>query len=138
MAKKASKKWVFGPTKPAKQRVPDDLKTVVQTKATELVEQVLKPQHVKPPPDEPQFNYITDLWARWQQSYFYFGATYGCPGPDAISPTFESKFARLEYVGDNRFSLAYLRHDDKWFVIFPGLKLDQCLEAVRIGGAFTP
>jgi hypothetical protein len=110
----------------------------VQTKANELIEQVLKPKHVRPPQDEPEFNYITDLWAGWHQRYFYFGATYACPGSNAISPSFESKFARLEYVGDNRFSLAYLRHDDKWFVIFPRLKLDECLDAVRIGGAFTP
>ena len=138
MAKKPTKTWGFAPQKPAKHKVPDDLKAVVISKANELVEQVLKPQHIKPPPDEPRFNYIIDLWAKWHQSYFYFGATYACPGPHAISPTFESKFARLGYAGDNRFSLAYLRHNDKWFVIFPSLTLDQCLEAVRDGGPFTP
>ena len=138
MAKKPAKTWVFAPQKPATQKMPDDLKNRVQAKADELVEQALKPQHVKPPPDEPTFNYIIDLWTRWHQSYFYFGATYACPGPNAISPTFEAKFARLAHVGDDRFSLAYLRHDDKWFVVCPSLTLDRCLEAVRSGGPFTP
>ena len=138
MAKKPTKTWGFAAKKPAKQKVPDDLKNLVQSKANELVEQVLKPQHVKLQPDEPRFNYIIDLWARWHQSYFYFGATYACPGPNAVSPTFEVKFVRLEYIGSNCFSVAYLRHNDKWFVIFPSLTLDQCLESVRGGGPFTP
>ena len=138
MAKKPTKSWVFALQKRGKQKVPDDLKNLVQSKATELVEQVIKPQHAKPPLEEPRFNYITDIWARWHRSYFYFGATYACPGPNAISPTFEVKFARLEYIGSNCFSVAYLRHNDKWFVIFPSLTLEQCLEAVRDGGPFTP
>jgi hypothetical protein len=138
MAKKPKKAWMLAPKKPSNEKVPDDLKADVEASTHELVQTVLKPRHVEPPPEEPQFNYIIDLWAKWQGNYFYFGATYACPGPNAISPTFETKFARMAYIGGERFALAYLRHNDKWFVVFPSLTLDECLEAVGGGGPFQP
>ena len=138
MAKKSTKTWGYAPKKSVQEEVPDDLKAEVEAQASELVEKVLKPTHVQPPPKEPTFNYIIDLWSKWHGSYFYFGATYACPGPNAISPTFEIKFARLEYIGGNAFAVAYLRHNDKWFVIYPRLTLDECLEAIGSGGPFEP
>jgi len=131
MAKKPKKAWVYAPKKPPKQKVPDDLKAKVEAQASELVEKVLKPRHVQPPPKEPKFNYIIDLRTKWQRSYLYFGATYACPGPNAISPTFETKFARMEFVGGNKFALSYMRHTGKWWEIFSRLSLDECLEHVR-------
>ena len=74
--------------------MPDDLKNLVQSKATELVEQVLKPQHVTPQPDEPRFNYIIDLWSRWHQSYFSRAGpgTSGTIGkPDRLVPMFSKR-----------------------------------------------
>ena len=52
---------------------------------------MLKPKYVLPPPVEGQFNYIIDIGAKWYRNYFYFFSTYACPGPNALSPTFESK-----------------------------------------------
>jgi len=130
MAKKPKKAWVYAPTRPPKEKVSDDLKAEVEAQASEFVEKVLKPRHVQPP-KEPKFNYIINLWSRWHRSYFYFGATYACPDPNAISPTFETKFARLEFVGGNKFALSYMRHTGKWLEIFSRLSLDECLELVR-------
>ncbi len=112
-------------------KLPDTLKAEVQRRGTELVENVLKPKHVQPSPEPPRFNYIIDLWTKWNRNYFYFGATYSCHGPTAISPTIETKFARMEFVGGSRFNLSYMRHNDKWFELFTGLTLDECLELVR-------
>ena len=113
MAKKKPKTWYLPQQRKPKSKVPEALKAEVEARAAELVESVLKPMHVTPPPKNPQFNYIIDIWTKWHQSYFYFGATYACPGPSAISPTFESKFARLEFVGGNKFALSYMRHTGK-------------------------
>ena len=119
------------PPRKAKPKVPDNLRAEVQAKADELVEKVLKPRQVKPPPKKPRFNYIIDIGTKWHQSYFYFGTIYACPGPTAISPTFESKFARMGYVGRKHFALSYMRHTGKWFELFPRLTVDECLELVR-------
>ena len=50
---------------------------------------------------------------------------------DVIQPDFESKFARLEYIGGNRFNLSYERHNGQWLELYADLTLDECLDAVR-------
>jgi hypothetical protein len=86
--------------------------------------------------------YIVDIYTKWQRSYFYFCAKYASPGPNALSPFFEVRFARLEYVGglgrQSRFNMAYMRHTGKWFEIRQVLSLDQCLAEVKDGGPFQP
>jgi hypothetical protein len=132
------KTWVFSPPKPPPLPVPDDLKAEVETKAEALVEEFLKPQFIKPPPKDRRWNYITDIHSKWHRSFFYFIATYRSRGPTAIQPTFESPFARLEYVGNRRFNLAYMRHTGKWWEVHQGLTLDKCLKTIREDPTFQP
>ena len=132
------KQWVYAPKKPTPPRVPDALKREVETKANALVESVLKPKHVQPPPEDPQFNYIESLYTKWYNSYFYFCARYIVAGPYAMAPSFEDKFARLTYLGGERFSLAAMRHTEEWIELFPDRTLDECLAAVRDDPWFQP
>jgi hypothetical protein len=133
---KTKKQWVWAPAKPSK--VPDALKQEVSAKANTLVEEYIRPEHVKPPPEKPRFNYIEDIFTKWRGHYFYFMAKYASPGPNRISPFFEIGFARLEFIGDNRFDLAYFRHTEKWWPIFSGLTVDEALDMVRSEGPFSP
>ncbi len=105
--KKPPKAWVFSPPKAAKAPLSDTIKADLDAKAEKLVNYVLKPRYVQPPPKEAMFNYVTDVWIKWVGSALYFGATFTCPGPTAISPTFETRFARMEHVGGGRFALSY-------------------------------
>ena len=106
------------------------IKADLNAKATKLVER-LKPKYIKPPPKNPRFNYIIDVWMKWLGSTLYFGTTYACPFPDAISPSFEVKFARMEHVGGGNFALSYMRHTEKWFRLFPSLTADECLTSIE-------
>ena len=135
---KRQRTWVYSPAKPPKLQVPEAIKAEAEAKAAVLIDTVLKPTHIKPPREKERFNYIVDIYAKWYRSYFYFCATYACPGPDALSPTFESKFARLEYVGGQRFNHSYMRYTDEWLEIFQDLSLDECLAAIKDGGPFSP
>ena len=130
--KKPPKTWMLpSPTRrTAKAPLPERIKADVDGKATKLVEK-LKPKYVKPPPKKPRFNYIIDVWLKWLGSTLYFGLTYACPGPNAISPSFEVKFARMEHLGGGHFALSYMRHTEKWFKLFPSLTADECLDAVE-------
>ncbi len=85
------------------------LKAEVETKAKELIENVLKPRYVKRPKKAEQFNYITDLGTKWFRNCFYFVATYACPSPTALAPTFEWKFARMESLDGGKFVLYAMR-----------------------------
>lgn len=132
------KNWFFHPQKPPRPKVPENVKLEVETKAKELIESFLKPEHIKPPPEDLHFNYIVEIYTKWYRSSFYFCAKYACPSPHAISPFFDTKFARMEYVGEDLFNLSYMRHTEKWFEIFQGLSTDECLEAVKDYPHFLP
>jgi len=135
--KKPRKMWMYVPPKPPKPKVPEDLKAEVTAQAETLIEE-WKPQFIKEPPKEDQFNYIVDLYTKWFRGYFYFCAKYACPGPTAISPFFESRSARMEYVGERRFNLAYMRHTGEWIEVEHGLTVNACLEAIRKDAYYQP
>lgn len=130
MARKR-KTWVWVPPKRSKPAVPAHLRQVVTLKADEFVQKHLKPAHIKTPPTNPEINYMIDIWTRWYQSYFYFCATYASPSPHALSPTFELRFARMAYIGNERFNLAYMRHTGNWNEIYFDLSIEECLTAIR-------
>lgn len=132
MAKRSrTKVWMPVEKKQPKPSVPSQLKEIVSYKANELVETFLKPAHIKAPPKNQDINYIVDIWTKWHQSYFYFVCTYASPGSDAISPTFELKFARVAYIGEQRFNLAYMRHTGQWNEIYFALTVEECLTAIK-------
>ena len=132
------KQWVYAPKKPTPPRVPDALKSEAQTKANALVESVLKPQYVQPPPEDPKFNYIEDITTKWYRSFFHFCALYRSAGPYALGGQFEAKFARMEYIGNGLFNLAYMRHTGQWFELLTELPLDACLDSIRYDPWFHP
>lgn len=139
MPKQPKKTWVYSPPRPAKPTLPEALKAEVTARANELIETTLKPRHVQPPPENPQFNYVEDLYTKWYRGYFYFCATYRVAGPHAMVPTFESHFARLEYVGDNRFNLAFKRYTGEWIDLpYRGITLDKALAEIPVQGYFIP
>lgn len=132
------KTWVYRPSKSPAPKVPTSVKAEVQERANELVETILKPKHIKPLPKDERFNYLVDISTKWYRHYFYFCAKYCSPGPNALSPFFETKFARLEYRGRNQFNLSFTRHTGDWIEVYPNMSLDKCLAAVRDDPFFYP
>ena len=53
---KKQKSWVYRPQSPLMPKIPDNIKTEVEQKALALVDGVLKPNHVKPPPPKDRKN----------------------------------------------------------------------------------
>jgi hypothetical protein len=135
---KPRKAWMIIPAKSPKPSVPDNIKSELVTKATDLIEKVLKPKHVLPPKSDEPYNYISDIGAKWNRNYFYFMATYTCPAPNALAPTFETKFARMEYTGDGKFALYFMRHTGAWSGIYDALSVDESLKAIQDDAWFTP
>lgn len=132
------KVWKPRSPKKLKHKVPESIKAAVKGKADHLIQSVLKPEHIKPPLKDNDFNYIVDIFSKWHQSYFYFCATYRCPSPNAISEFFERRFARLEYTGSERFSLSYMRYTGQWIELFIDLTIDECLESIRSEPHYLP
>jgi hypothetical protein len=131
MAKKAKKLWLSSSPKQSKPTVPDTEKQLIEQKCNELIQTEFKPKYIDSPPTDHDFNYRTDIFGKWYRNYFYFCSTYNCPSPRAISPSFESRSARLEYVGQDCFNVAYMRHTGQWWEIMHGLSLEECLSEIR-------
>jgi hypothetical protein len=139
MAKKKRQQFGWVPAKPSKpSKPPDDLKKLVTDRAQELIEQSLRAKYIEEEPRNPQFNYVVDLFTKWRGRFFYFMAKFACPGENAISPFFEVGFARLEYVGDERFNLAYCRYTEEWWTDSENVTLDRALKEVANSALFHP
>ncbi|MDQ1351186.1 MAG: hypothetical protein QG657_1488 [Acidobacteriota bacterium] len=121
-----------------KAKAPDDLKLKLENQAKILIDTVLKPAYMTPSQENQNSNYIVDIYSKWQGHYFYFCAQYHLPDPNAQKTTFESKFARLDYVGDVRFNLSYMSQTGKWEKIFIDLTIDECLDAIKNQPFFYP
>ena len=96
-----------------------------------LIESTLKPKHLELQSVNSSHNFLTDIYSKWYGNSFYFCAKYDSPGENAISPSFEIKFARLVYVGKDKFNLSYMRYNDKWFELHTELSSQECLNAIE-------
>jgi hypothetical protein len=114
------------------------LKQEVNRRAGDLIENVLKPRHVEPPPKGHQLNYLVDITTEWLGPKCYFISVYRSPGPHAVSPTFETKFARMEYAGDGKFALSFIRHTGQWVQLYDDLTVDECLKGIQDDPWFQP
>src|ERR1700737_683814 len=89
--------WAMYSRKTSTASLPESLKMEVTTKANELIDTVLNPKQAPPPPENPQFNYIIDIYGKWYHKAFYLSAEYRVAGPHPIEPSFEAKLARMQY-----------------------------------------
>jgi hypothetical protein len=132
------KRWMKVHPKPASPKIPDDFKLEAQRQADAFLESYLKPTFLRPPPKDPKWNYIVEIFTKWHQRYFYFCSKYRCVHEGCISEFFESRFARLEYVGNRKFNVAYMRHTGQWWEILQGLSLEECFEEIRLQELLHP
>ena len=135
--KKQPKRWVYSP-KASGPTLDAIAKARVEVKVRELIDEDLKPKHVKPPPKDARSNYLTDIVPKWHGSTLFLVAVYACPGPNAISPSFESRFARIRPAANGLYDLSFMRHTGKWVELYQGQTLDECLDSIRDDPWFMP
>ena len=128
MASRKKKTWVYSPPRKPKPKVPDEIKQELQEKADEIVEKILKQEYLKPVPEQLTLNHIIEIYTKWYRNYFYVCSKYKCP-PEAISSSFESNFARMEYLDKNKFKLSYMRHTGQWWPLSTG-SMEDCLKSI--------
>ncbi|WP_133309333.1 hypothetical protein [Parashewanella curva] len=124
--------WQPAPAKPS-----TATKNQIADQAEPLIAE-FKRKCVLPENANAHFNYLVDIYGRWRGKYFYFCGKYHSASPIAISPEFETKFARLEYMGEDSFNLAYMRHTGQWFELFQELSLDKCFNEIKNLPHFMP
>ncbi|MEM7113591.1 MAG: hypothetical protein AAF614_14225 [Chloroflexota bacterium] len=135
---KQPKRWVYSPRKPKKPKVPDSTKAQITQQAQALIDDYFKPNFIREVEPDYQWNYIIDINGKWYRNYYYFISTYRCSSPNCITPTFESKFARMEYTAPNTFNLSFMRHTDKWAEMLYDLTLEDALKEIAQNQFFHP
>lgn len=118
--------------------IPAPLNTAVTAKVTTLLTEVLAPRSVVPRPPGERWAHPIALSCRWWRSSCYRCATYRRPYQDGTIEDVEERFARLQYQGHNRFSLAYFRHTGRWQTVYPELTLAHGLQAIAAEELFQP
>ena len=122
--------WARSDT-PPRIKLPPGRKRAILNEAEAFLTSYYRAECIKPPPPDYEFNYIVDFSVRWSSPYLRFVAKYACPGPNAISPSFETAFARLGCFAPDRFNLWGRRHNDRWFVVADRLALKGCFAEMR-------
>jgi hypothetical protein len=134
------RKKSWGPVrqKKIKPKVPDIVKKTLNEKANKFIEKKMKPEYLKAPPEDNDYNYISDIYSKWHQHYFYFCTKYIVRSSNAIRPSFEDKFARLEYLENGNFNIACLRHTGKWWDQENDITVDECFKEILDNPCFMP
>lgn len=132
----SKKIWIYKP-KITKESVPELTKKKIEIAGNTLVDSILKKNFIKPKPKNPKFNYIGNIFTKWNRNYFYFCATYFTP-PGSPIESFETRFARLEYMGVNQFNLSYMRHTGTWWELERNISLQKALNLIGKAGHYYP
>jgi hypothetical protein len=128
----------MAPTK--KVAVPELIKHALTQRTEKLINDKFKvslPLQAEPAKNH-GFNYIVDIYTMWRGRYFYLIAKYRNPRGDARMEYFEVRTTRMEYIGNQRFNLAYMRHTDQWSEVFQNLTMAECLETIEKSEIFWP
>jgi len=120
--------WVKGKPKNSF-KVDEILKHKVQGQVQAIIDKYFSPNIVTPPKGN-KYNYISGIYLKWYRNYLYFISKYECPGPNAISPSFETKFTRIECQGHNSFNLSYMRHTGSWQEVYRELGLEETMQTI--------
>jgi len=129
--------WVYDPKSKPGTKSPDSVKKQVSDAAEEILV-TWRAEFLKPVPKNHPYNYLSELHTHWRGNYFSFCGTYLCPGPNARAPSFQTCFARLEYLGKLGFNLAFMASNDEWVQIEQAVSLEECLKEVRTNEFYHP
>jgi hypothetical protein len=110
---------------PSKKKITE----VEQTKLTTLFESLInqyKEKFIEAQPNKEE-NYIVNFYSKFYRGFFYLCADYKAEYENRISDGYERKFARLEFINDNKYNLAYFRHTGQWWTIERNVTREFCL-----------
>ena len=85
-----------------------------------------------------QFNYPVDILGKWRGAQYRFIQRYRSGFADNLGEEFDAPFARLDWIGRNRFDIQWHRHTGQWFPLYNGLTLVEAIAAIKADGHLHP
>ena len=128
---KRRKQWIQLPTKPVKEKVSPEFMKIVDLKVAEYIDTILNPYYFSRKPFD-EARRLVKIYTKWhQQHYVHFLAEFHDTRPNVIQECYSDFFARIAYMGQDRFNLAYMRHTGQWWGKYTNLSLEDCLDALK-------
>ncbi len=137
----AKKVWYFN-SKP-NPKMDELTKKRIDERCGRFIESVLKPKFISSSNESSELDVpntiVVDIYFKWWRNFIHFYAKYRDTRPEleAIG-TSDLKLARIEYLEEDKYNLAYFRHTGKWWKIFFGISLEECFEAIEDMPHFHP
>ena len=131
------KQWVYTPPRAKKPQVSTAAKEQITAQCQQLIDSEFKPRYIDLEPQENQL-VTTDIYGKWYRSFYYFCSTFYFNAPELPNAPIENKFTRLEYTGEDKFNLAYMRHTGQWWEVHTGISLKNALEEIKNNPIFHP
>jgi hypothetical protein len=121
-------RWVYVGAR-AGGKVPPAHKLAITVACEKLIAEVLLPRCL-PEIRPTEFNYPIGITGKWHGNKYRFLTRYRSGHADNRGEEFDAPFARLEYVGPDRFDLSYFRHTEEWFMLHRGVSLTRALRLI--------
>ena len=129
--------WVYVGGK-AGNKPSDAEKRAITAACERFIDDVLTPRF-RPEVRPSEFNYCVEIFGKWHGNRYRFLQRFRNDRPDKYSErAFVTPFARLEYVGRDRFDLSYFRHTEQWWPVDRGVTLDEALVLLETKGIYHP
>ena len=112
-------------------------KVTIAAACQQLIDEVLKPRFL-PVIHPTKFNYPIDIYGKWHGTRYRFIQRYRSGFPDNLNEEFDSAFARLDWVGRDRFDVQWHRHTGAWYCLYRGLSLTEALNVIKTDGHLHP
>jgi hypothetical protein len=134
MAKKVWRKVVKKPP-PAKPTEAEKVAIVAACEA--FIRDVLKPRFL-PEIKPTEFNYPIDIFGDWRAGRYRFLQRYRSDSFNRIRDEFDAPFARLDFMGPDRFDIYWMRHTGQWWPLHRDVTLEQALRLMIDDGHLHP
>ncbi len=102
-----------------------------------FIRDVLKPS-LLPEIIPTEFNYPIDIFGSWSAGRYRFMQRYRSGFADNAGWEFDAPFARLSYMGRDRFDIYWMRHTGKWWKLYTGVTLAEALKILEEDGVLHP
>lgn len=122
---------------PASERLDPATKSGITAACEALIADRLLPRflpEISPTP----FNYPVGFHGKWHGKCYRFITRYRSGFADTLAEEFDAPFSRIEFVGKDRFDLAFFRHTGQWWPIYQGMTLTQALESIATDEMLQP
>lgn len=112
-------------------------KAAITVACQEFIDTVLKPRFL-PAITPTTFNYPVDIQGKWHGSKYRFLQRYRSGFAENLGEEFDAPFARIDWIGRDKFDVQWHRHTGQWFPVYQNLTLKAALNAIETSEFLHP